>query len=93
VSTADKLQKLCRGVRAIGPSFEVHLKPSEHAPDEWAIMVVAGGAAILINTDFASLETALDQACARLASISQKTLAAVRPSSPPPDTEKEENKK
>lgn len=84
MSAADKLKRLCKGVQAIGSGFEVHLKPSEDRPDEWAIMVVAGGAAVLVNTDFGTLEASLDQACSRLASISQKTLAAVRPSSPPP---------
>jgi len=90
MSTMDKLQRLCNGVRTIGSGFEIHLKPSEDSPDEWAIMVVAGGAAVLVNTDFGTLDATLDQACSRLASISTKTLAAVRPSSPPPpDTDKE----
>jgi hypothetical protein len=91
MSATDKLQKLCNGVRTIGSGFEIHLRPSEDEPNEWAIMVVAGGAAILINTDFADIESALDQACSRLASVSQRTFAAVRsPSSPPPpDTDKE----
>jgi hypothetical protein len=91
MSPSDKLQKLCKGVRAIGSGFEIHLKPSDEKPEEWAVLVVAGGAAILINTDFADLDNTLDQACSRLASVSQRTLAAVRPSKPPPppDTEKE----
>lgn len=91
MSPTDKLERLCKGVRTIGTTFEIHLKPSEENTDEWAIMVVAGGSAILINTDFNTLEDSLDQACSRLASISQRTLVAVRPSSPPspPDTDKE----
>jgi hypothetical protein len=91
----EKLQKLCKGVRAIGPSFEIHLKPSDQNPDEWAVMVIAGGAAILVNTDFAPIEESVDQALRRLTAISQKTLVAVRQSNPPPapDTEKESDKK
>lgn len=88
MSPTDKLQRLCKGVRTIGTSFEIHLKPSEDSPDEWAIMVVAGGAAVLVNTDFGALEDALDQACSRLASVSQRTLVAVRPPpDSPPDTD------
>lgn len=87
----DKLQRLCKGVRTIGSSFEIHLKPSDQNPEEWAVMVVAGGAAVLVNTDFAPIEDSIDQALRRLAAISQKTLVAVRQSNPPPppDTDKE----
>ena len=85
-SVTDKLQRLCNGVRTVGSGFEIHLKPSEDHPAEWAIMVVAGGAAVLVNTDFGPLSQALDQALSRLASVSQRTLVAVRPSSPPPPT-------
>jgi hypothetical protein len=54
-------------------------------------MAVAGGAAILINTDFGPIDEVLDQALRRLAAISTRTLAAVRqsPLPPAPDTEKE----
>lgn len=89
MSPTDKLQRLCKGVRTIGSGFEIHLKPSDEDAEEWAILVVAGGAAVLVNTDFGALEDALDQALSRLASVSQRTLVAVRPSSPPspPDTD------
>lgn len=86
MSPTDKLQRLCKGVRTIGSGFEIHLKPSDENAEEWAILVVAGGAAVLVNTDFSSLDDVLDQACSRLASVSQRTLVAVRPpSDPPPD--------
>lgn len=89
-TSTDKLKRLCHGVRAIAPTTEIQLKPSETEPEHWAVMVVAG-AAILIHTDFAPLDQSLDQACVKLASISTRMMAAVRQSDrpPPPDTEKE----
>lgn len=88
--TADLtlLQKLCDGVRAIAPGIEVRIKNSEVLSGEYSIMVVAG-AAILLHTDYAPLEDSLSQACMKLASISNRMMAAVRPApetepSPPP---------
>jgi hypothetical protein len=77
----SQLEKLCKGVRAIAPGIEVHIKASEVLSDQWSVMVVAG-AAVLIYTDYSSLEEALDQACRKLASISSKMMAAVRPTDP-----------
>lgn len=92
--TLEKIQKLCDGVRAIGPGIEIRLKPSEDVPDQWSVMVIGGnGGAILIYTDFDTLDRALAQACSKLANISQRMMAAVRQSGstppPPPDTEKQ----
>jgi hypothetical protein len=79
----DVLEKLCKGVRAIAPGVEVRIKTSEVIHDHVSIMVVAG-AAVLIFTDFAPLEESLAQACHKLASISSKMMAAVRPTDPAP---------
>jgi cysteine sulfinate desulfinase/cysteine desulfurase-like protein len=86
------LEKLCHGVRAIAPTTEIHLKPSETQPGHWAVMVVAG-AAIVIYTDFAPIEISLEAACKKLSSISARMMAAVHPSSPPPPPSSDKNKK
>ena len=80
-----KLEKLCKGVRAIAPGIEVHIKASQSQsdPDCWSVIVIAG-AAVLIYTDFAPLEDALADACNKLAKISSKMMAAVRPTDPSP---------
>jgi hypothetical protein len=72
------LHKLCEGVRAIAPGIEVRIKASEGMSDQYSIMVVAG-AAILLYTDYLPLEESLAQACSKLASISSRMMAAVRP--------------
>lgn len=82
------LEKLCHGVRAISPGMEIHFRPSENEPEKWAVMILAGGA-VIINTDFDTVDKSVEQACAKLAKISARMMAAVRPSNPPPDTEKE----
>jgi len=81
--TDDKLIKLCKGVRAIGHGAEIRIKPSEVMSDEWSIMISVGSA-IISFTDFLPLDAALDQALAKLASISSRMMAAIRqaPSSP-----------
>ena len=86
----EKLQKLCQGVRALGPGIEIQLKPSDDAAlDHWAILVCASSV-ILIHTDYQPIEEAIDEACVKIAKMSQKMMAAVRstgsspPSSDPP---------
>ncbi len=90
MSPADKLVKLCHGVQAVGPGIEIQFKPSEETPDQWSVVVIAG-AVILFNTEYASLDEALEQACKKIQSMSTRMMAAVARSSPPPppDTEKE----
>ncbi len=84
----DKLVKLCHGVQAVGPGIEIQIKPSETEPGKWSIVVIAG-AVIIFATDFERLEIALDAACAKIASMSTRMMAAVSKSTPPPDTEKD----
>jgi hypothetical protein len=83
--TGEKLEKLCTGVRAIAPGIEIRLKPSEGEVGKWSVIVSAGDA-ILVYTDYEPLDGALTTALAKLASISQRMLAAVRP----PDSGPEE---
>lgn len=83
--TDEKLIKLCKSVRAIGQGAEIRIKPSEVVSDEWSIMIFVGGA-IISFSDFLPIEEALDQALAKLASISTRMMAAIRqgpPSVPP----------
>jgi hypothetical protein len=86
--TEDKLEKLCKGVRAIGAGVEIRIKPSEVISDHWSVMINAG-AAIIAYTDFVPIEEALDQAIAKLATISTRMMRAIKetppgtPSEPP----------
>jgi len=87
--TSDKLQKLCKGVRAISPGIEIQFKPAEGLPDHWSIVVAVGGA-VLYYTDYGELDASLDQAIARLSSISNRMMKAINaPVSEPPPTEPE----
>lgn len=79
----NKLEKLCKGVRAIAPGIEVHIRASEVLSDQWSVVVIAG-AAVLIYTEYGNLEDSLAEACKKLASISSKMMAAVRPTDPAP---------
>jgi len=68
--------------------MEIHFTPSESEPEKWAVLIVANGA-IIVNTDFDVVDKSVEQALSKLAKISARMMAAVRPSNPPPDTEKE----
>lgn len=87
------LEKLCHGVRAISPGMEIHFTPSESEPEKWAVLIVANGA-IIVNTDYDVVEKSVEQALRKLANISARMMAAVRPSPLPmsPDTEKEKER-
>ena len=78
-----KLVKLCQGAAAIAPGIEIRFKPSETAAGQWAVMLSVGDA-ILVYTDYAPLDDALDRALSKLASISTRMMAAVRQKSEPP---------
>lgn len=74
----------------------MRIKTSEVFSDQFSVVVVAG-AAVVIFTDFAPLEESLDNACRKLASISSRMMAAVRPTDPAPlnldvDPDSESNK-
>lgn len=73
----EKLEKLCTGVRAIAPGIEIRLKPSEGEAGKWSVIVSAGDA-ILVYTEYVPLDDALHAALVKIASISQRMLAAVR---------------
>jgi len=77
----EKLEKLCKGVRAIGYGVEIRIRPSEVVSDQWSVMISAG-AAIIAHTDFLPLDEALDQALGRLASISSRMMAAIKQAPP-----------
>jgi hypothetical protein len=77
----EKLEKLCKGVRAIGHGVEIRIKPSEVVSDQWSIMISAG-AAIIAFTDFLPLGEALDQALQKLTSISTRMMRAIRETPP-----------
>jgi hypothetical protein len=81
--TQEKLEKLCKGVRAIGAGVEIRISPSEVTSDEWSVMLSAGGV-IIHHTEFLPLDAALDAALAKLASISSRMMAAVKQASEPP---------
>ncbi len=74
---------------------DIRLVPSALAPGHWSVMVWAGDL-ILLNTDFDTLDRSLDQALTNLAKISQRMMAAVRPTDstpPPPPSPKPEPEK
>lgn len=73
---ADKLMALCAGARAISPGLEVKVVASSDDPEKWSV-VVSVSSVILIWTEYASLDTALDSALRKLTNMSQRTLAAV----------------
>lgn len=79
---SDKLHKLCHAVAAIAPGIEIRLRPGAAKPDEWSV-VVAAGDAILVCTDYEPIDDALDHALGKIAGISTRMMAAVRPSEPP----------
>ena len=81
--TQEKLEKLCKGVRAIGAGVEIRIRPSEVVSDQWSVMISAG-AAIIAHTDYMPLDDALDQALGKLASISSRMMAAIRQTPPTP---------
>jgi len=78
-SETDKLKALTKGVRALSPAFEIRLVPSKENPDHWAVFVEITNAVVIIETDFGLLDNVLGLAISKLANISQRTLAAVRP--------------
>lgn len=83
MSDMDQLDKLCQGVRALGPGAELRFKPSEVVSEHWSVMICYG-AAIVAYTDFNTLDVVLAEALVKLAGISQRMMVAVRDSQPPP---------
>lgn len=79
---SDSLHKLCQAVAAISPGIEIRIRQSAAEPDEWSV-VVAASDAILVCTDYGPLDVALGIAVGKLAGISTRMMAAVRPSEPP----------
>lgn len=73
---SDKLKALCAGARAISPGLEVKMVASSDDPDQWSV-VVSVSSVILIWTEYAPLDKALDRALHKLASMSQHTLEAI----------------
>lgn len=73
----DKLVRLINGVRSISTSLEITITASNENPTHVAIRIGVLGA-VLFNTDFGLPDTVIDLAIVKLASISQKTLAAVK---------------
>jgi len=82
----DKLKKLCKGVRAVSPGLKIELTASVDHPDQWCITVSASSV-ILVFTDFGPLDKVLGFAISKLANISQRTLAAVKPQPGDPEDE------
>jgi len=78
MSEIDKLRALCNGARAISPGLEVKIVASDREPERWCVTIGASSV-VLVWTEYAPLEDALDQALRKLASISHRTLAAVTP--------------
>jgi hypothetical protein len=74
----DKLMTLAKGVRAISPGLKIEITNSESNPDQFCISVAASSV-IIIFTGFGTMESVLSLAISKLANISQRTLAAVKP--------------
>ena len=77
MSETEKLRALCKGVRIISPAFEIKLIASSENPEHWCITIGAPDA-IIVYTDFGLLDTVIGLALGKLASISQRTLAAIK---------------
>jgi hypothetical protein len=75
----DKLLKLCNGVRAISPGMEVKVISSQDNVTHFSVAVCVSSV-VIFATDFGLLDTVLSLAISKLANISQRTLAAVKPS-------------
>ena len=76
-SAIDKLQRLLKGVRAISPNVEIHLKPAGSLAEHYSVSF-AVGQAILYASDYDELNASLDAALKKLASISTRMMAAAR---------------
>jgi hypothetical protein len=76
-----RFRKFCDGVRAIAPGVEIHIRPSEAVKEHWSILVHVG-AAIILYTDYGSLDDAVAQASGKLAGISSRMMAAIREAPP-----------
>lgn len=87
----ERFRKFCDGARAIASGVEIHVRPSEAVKEHWSILVYVG-AAIILYTDYGSLDDAVAQANSKLAGISSRMMAAIRevpaiPSTIPPPPE------
>lgn len=78
MAETDKLQALVNGVRAIAPGLEIRIALSEANPAQCCI-TIAASSVILVYTDYGSLDAVLSFAISKLRTISQRTLAAVKP--------------